>query len=112
MPCYVARSVSQNLYKIGWSKHPERRVNDLRTQMQVFDLTLVCVLTGEAEFERALHHRLRQHRAHIGGKRECYRFASDNVWLEAVAACRAQSLRQLERGPRNACDVVRHGNAA
>lgn len=40
MPCYVARSVSQNLYKIGWSKHPEQRCKDLRVQMQISDLTL------------------------------------------------------------------------
>lgn len=77
---YAAREVTQGFVKLGFSLHPEKRVQQLTGYFQFYGMAgLKFELIGKAPFtlrdERLLHGRLDQFRVAIGESNECYEAA-------------------------------------
>lgn len=80
---YFIFAPTANRIKIGFSKHPEKRVNSIMTSSP-FELELLGVINGTLEEEQALHQRFSHLRAH-------------REWFEATPELRAY-IAHMTRG--------------
>jgi hypothetical protein len=65
---YLLYSPKLNLYKIGVSVNVEQRINSIKSEMKINDITPLCIIHKMGYLEKELHNRFKEHNRIIVGK--------------------------------------------